>query len=140
MFYILLKFNFFELEMNIPTDSLSLSLNIIRSISRNDFRGHNNSFIYILTTNKYETEKIYKIGYSYDVAKRVKEINYTVNDEDDRFYCVLYLYFPNCLINRVEKTHHKLFRCYKTEWELFQGDLNEFIRVICCLYDLIFLT
>ena len=126
--------------MNKLSENNNIPFSQMKSISRNDFIGHNNSFIYILTSNKYEPENIYKIGYSYDVTKRVKEINYTVNDIDDKFFCVFYLYFPNSLIKRVERTIHKIFASNLHEWELFKGDLKEFIHVICCLHDFIYLS
>ena len=53
-----------------------------------DFVGHNNSYIYILTSQELESNKVYKIGFSSDVQKRLSQLNCEHRTDESKLYIV----------------------------------------------------
>ena len=111
----------------------------MKKLTHSDFIGHYNSYIYILTSQEFESKNILKIGYCCDIQRRVNQLNYEIPYEENKFYIVYSKYFEGCIIKRVEAAIHRLLKNFRHEWELYSGELDYFIHVICCLHDFIYL-
>lgn len=85
-------------------------------------------YVYVITTNLYEKDNIYKIGCTKNLEKRMKDINST-RILSDQF--ILKYKWKTIHYYTLENKAHNLFKEYRENNEFFRLPLEKIISGIC---------
>jgi len=78
-------------------------------------------YVYVVTTNHYKNNSIYKIGFTTNLIKRLKTFNATRMD-DDLFYCVRH--WRTIHYSKLEAFLHNHLKEFRKKNEFFQVDVS----------------
>ena len=84
-------------------------------------------YVYVISTDLYKEKNIYKIGFTYNLERRLKQFNNT-RAHDDQYYIVNY--WKTVRYMTLETLIHQALASHRLKNELFQYPLDKINKVV----------